>query len=144
MGKPVAENCRPDGSGKRHSFNPCRTGVIILVVHPGGLIQQVPVELMDKVIFQLLEILPGVALPPSGKNDKLMNKPVILKSIVTCPHCGHREEETMLTDSCLYFYECKNCRRILRPHPGDCCVFCSFGTVKCPPVQKEDRCCSGK
>ncbi|WP_349666169.1 GDCCVxC domain-containing (seleno)protein, partial [Sinorhizobium sp. 6-117] len=25
---------------------------------------------------------------------------------------------------------------LLRPRPGDCCVFCSFGSVKCPPVQQ--------
>jgi hypothetical protein len=25
---------------------------------------------------------------------------------------------------------------VLRPKPGDCCVFCSYGSVKCPPQQK--------
>ena len=25
----------------------------------------------------------------------------------------------------------------LRPKPGDCCVFCSYGSVPCPPVQME-------
>jgi hypothetical protein len=25
----------------------------------------------------------------------------------------------------------------LRPKPGDCCVFCSFGSVKCPPIQEQ-------
>jgi len=25
---------------------------------------------------------------------------------------------------------------------GDCCVFCSYGTVKCPPKQAETSCCS--
>jgi hypothetical protein len=24
----------------------------------------------------------------------------------------------------------------LRPKAGDCCVFCSYGTVPCPPVQE--------
>jgi hypothetical protein len=24
---------------------------------------------------------------------------------------------------------------LLKPLPGDCCVICSYGTVKCPPVQ---------
>ena len=27
------------------------------------------------------------------------------------------------------------CGALLRPKPGDCCVFCSFGTVPCPLVQ---------
>ena len=29
----------------------------------------------------------------------------------------------------------------LRPKPGDCCVFCSYGTVKCPPIQQQRGCC---
>lgn len=29
----------------------------------------------------------------------------------------------MPTDSCLYFYECQNCRTLLRPKQGECCVF---------------------
>jgi hypothetical protein len=24
---------------------------------------------------------------------------------------------------------------LLRPKPGDCCVFCSYGDMKCPPMQ---------
>ena len=39
----------------------------------------------------------------------------------------------MPTDACLYFHECVACHAVLRPKPGDCCVFCSFGSVKCPP-----------
>lgn len=41
----------------------------------------------------------------------------------------------MPTDACLYFYECGQCHTLLRPKPGDCCVFCSYGSVKCPPQQ---------
>jgi hypothetical protein len=41
----------------------------------------------------------------------------------------------MPTDACLPFYECRNCKALLRRKPGDCCVFCSYGSVKCPPVQ---------
>jgi hypothetical protein len=37
--------------------------------------------------------------------------------------------ETMpTTDACQFFYECKGCGTLLKPNPGDCCVFCSFGT----------------
>lgn len=57
-----------------------------------------------------------------------------LLSTITCPQCGHAKEETMPTDSCLFFYECENCRTRLKPKPGDCCVFCSYGTEKCPSV----------
>lgn len=56
---------------------------------------------------------------------------------ITCPQCGHDAIEDMPTDACQYFYECKGCGEILKPRPGDCCVFCSYATVPCPPVQTE-------
>ncbi len=43
----------------------------------------------------------------------------------------------MPIDACLYFYDCKQCGTTLRPKPGDCCVFCSYGSVKCPPQQSR-------
>jgi hypothetical protein len=59
----------------------------------------------------------------------------VLESTITCPHCRAQRTETMPTDACVHFYECKQCGEMLRPKPGDCCVFCSYGTVKCPPEQ---------
>ncbi|MFI5160784.1 MAG: GDCCVxC domain-containing (seleno)protein [Sphingobacteriales bacterium] len=65
---------------------------------------------------------------------------ILLKSITTCPTCGYEKEEIMPTDSCLYFYICEGCGTHLKPLEGDCCVFCSYGTVKCPPVQAGTGC----
>ena len=59
-----------------------------------------------------------------------------LQSTITCPHCGHRATETMPTDACWYFYICRGCTMRLRPKEGECCVFCSYGTVPCPSVQE--------
>jgi hypothetical protein len=59
-----------------------------------------------------------------------------LTSTLTCPSCGHRRVETMPTDACQYFYDCPGCGTLLKPHKGDCCVFCSYGSVPCPPVQE--------
>jgi hypothetical protein len=67
---------------------------------------------------------------------------ITLTSVITCPECGAGAEEEMPTDACIFFYECTGCRKLLRPKAGDCCVFCSFGSVKCPPVQLEKGCCS--
>ena len=58
------------------------------------------------------------------------------QSRLTCPDCGHQETETMPTDACQFFYDCKGCKIVLRPNAGDCCVYCSFGTVPCPPIQE--------
>ena len=59
-----------------------------------------------------------------------------LSSIITCPHCGHQETETMATEACQFFYDCRGCGQVLGPKDGDCCVFCSYGSVSCPPVQQ--------
>nr|WP_298935552.1 GDCCVxC domain-containing (seleno)protein [uncultured Dyadobacter sp.] len=66
---------------------------------------------------------------------------LILESILTCPHCGTRRLETMPVDACMYFYECTNCKTLLKPASGDCCVFCTYGTVQCPPLQLQKKCC---
>lgn len=63
------------------------------------------------------------------------------ESVLTCPHCGTAKQETMPGDACQFFYECRHCKTLLRPRPGDCCVFCSYGSVKCPPVQQQGGCC---
>ena len=72
-----------------------------------------------------------------------MQSPPILDSVLTCPQCGYSAVEIMPTDACVYFYECTNCRTLLRPKAGDCFVFCSYGSVKCPPIQLSSGCCAG-
>lgn len=66
--------------------------------------------------------------------------PVILRSIIQCPCCGFKTTETMPTDACIYYYLCEACGELLKPRSGDCCVFCSYGSVKCPPLQKGGCC----
>ena len=63
---------------------------------------------------------------------------IIYQSIIRCPFCGFEKEETMPVDACQFFYECSNCKNIIRPKERDCCVFCSYGTVKCSSIQKRD------
>ena len=66
---------------------------------------------------------------------------IILESTITCPDCGHKKIETMPADSCQFFYECDSCNKVIKPLSGDCCVYCSYGTVKCPPIQQGNGCC---
>ena len=72
-----------------------------------------------------------------------MSSGIRLGSRITCPACGFRAEETMPEDACLWYYECRGCGTLLRPKPGDCCVFCSYGDVPCPPIQQGGDCCTG-
>jgi len=66
---------------------------------------------------------------------------IILVSEITCPKCAHKATETMPVDACQWIYECKNCGAVLKPKPGDCCVYCSYGSVPCPPIQEDRACC---
>ena len=67
-------------------------------------------------------------LTPSGSLASLKATSILVK-------------ETMPTNACQYFYECGNCKKILQPTGNDCCVYCSYGTVACPPIQLDENCC---
>jgi hypothetical protein len=90
---------------------------------------------------------------PTGVSDIgyiALGKTMILESAITCPHCGTAKLESMPTDACQFLYTCTACGAMLRPKQGDCCVFCSYGSVPCPPIQAERSsetggasCCGG-
>ena len=52
---------------------------------------------------------------------------VITETTLTCPTCANAQPATMPVDACQFFYRCHACTQIIRPKPGDCCVFCSYG-----------------
>ncbi|HEV8553683.1 MAG TPA: GDCCVxC domain-containing (seleno)protein [Casimicrobiaceae bacterium] len=64
-----------------------------------------------------------------------------LESVLTCPECGFTRQETMPVDACQFFYECAGCKTLLRPRPGDCCVFCSYGSKSCLSSQMQGSGC---
>lgn len=63
------------------------------------------------------------------------------KSTLACPECGSKITDRMPEDSCRYFRECPSCGELMKAKKGDCCVYCSYGDIPCPPVQKEGACC---
>jgi hypothetical protein len=71
--------------------------------------------------------------PPAPKQA------VTLTSVLTCPGCQHQQAEQMPVDACQYFYECPGCHTVLKPLAGDCCVYCSYGTLPCPPIQAQGK-----
>lgn len=68
----------------------------------------------------------------------------VFDSTLACPACGFRETLAMPLDACVFFHTCAGCGARLRAKAGDCCVFCSYGNVKCPPVQLGGPCCADK
>ena len=75
-----------------------------------------------------------------------MTTSLVLSGTLMCPACAHRTQETMPTDACLFFWNCPACGVLLKPKRGDCCVFCSYGDMPCPPVQAQGGCsnCASK
>lgn len=68
-----------------------------------------------------------------------MSFTVELTSRVTCPSCGDQHLEPMPEFSCLLSYTCPKCGTVLRPAEGDCCIFCTYGSVPCPPIQVRQQ-----
>ncbi|PYU99007.1 MAG: hypothetical protein DMG10_26570 [Acidobacteria bacterium] len=66
--------------------------------------------------------------------------PIVVEAVLTCPHCGKQSREVMPTDACLCFWDCRGCGARLRPKPSHCCVFCTYGSVRCPPIQAGSGC----
>ncbi|MGI8483706.1 MAG: GDCCVxC domain-containing (seleno)protein [Thermomicrobiales bacterium] len=62
---------------------------------------------------------------------------VLTQSTITCPACGFEHAETMPLDACQIEYHCAHCGEVMRPASGDCCVYCTYGSVPCPPIQIE-------
>lgn len=69
-------------------------------------------------------------------NQESSNKPSVISEI-TCPKCGYKKMETLPTDVCVIKYTCDSCSTVSYSKDGDCCVFCSYGTHKCPSKQED-------
>jgi hypothetical protein len=70
-----------------------------------------------------------------------MSTTITTTCTLTCPHCGYVSQEVMPLDACMFFHDCAHCGALLRPKAGDCCVFCSYGSVPCPPIQQDSSAC---
>lgn len=64
-------------------------------------------------------------------------RPLRLKhsSILACPSCGFKRIAAIPTPASSYKFECSRCHSVNLPANGDDCVFCSYGSVKCPEKQ---------
>jgi len=78
----------------------------------------------------------GPSTPDTGfpNNGRTMNSPrrsasPMTTSKLTCPECGTCVGRNH-ADRCLHLLpDCAGCGALLRPKKGDCCVFCSYGSV---------------
>ncbi len=62
----------------------------------------------------------------------------LLDAIMTCPACGYQQMVTMEAFGQRMLWPCPACGSVLRPRPGEHCIYCSFASVPCPPVQRAE------
>jgi anaerobic selenocysteine-containing dehydrogenase len=55
--------------------------------------------------------------------------------VVTCPVCKTQVHEQMVSETPKLIYHCPKCLTWLSPKKGDHCIYDSYGSVKCPPIQ---------
>ena len=96
----------------------------------------VHVPLMDEQAAEF----PGLPTMPLAQMLKAVRAMLdvvakIMDSILTCPNCAVKVELKMPTDACQFFYTCRECQVTIKPLSGECCVFCSYGSVPCPSQQ---------
>jgi len=107
----------------------------LLVVSFGLLGVSVWLGWIDIVLLPLLGFFLALTVHALLTKKKKNEPAVALRSTLTCPECGKRSTEIMPTDACQFFYDCRHCGAVLKALPGDCCVYCSYGDIPCPPIQ---------
>lgn len=105
--------------------------VPVLVLNKGEDTQQVSVG------FEEAKKLLGKEAKTSKKENNRQT------TILTCPECGHRQHGIIPTTSCVPFYACDGCKKIIRAEGEDCCVFCSYGDRPCPLKKPRGGSCEG-
>ncbi|MGB0846810.1 MAG: GDCCVxC domain-containing (seleno)protein [Thiolinea sp.] len=60
---------------------------------------------------------------------------IILECTLTCPSCQTKESLTMVQGRSESFFTCTHCSTTHLTKLGECCIYCSYGTVSCPTIQ---------
>jgi hypothetical protein len=64
---------------------------------------------------------------------------VVKNCVITCPVCNTKVQEVMSSETPKRKYHCPKCLTWLSPKSGDHCIYDSYGSVKCPPIQIKER-----
>jgi hypothetical protein len=80
------------------------------------------------------QLLGGELCRPWMRSAQILTASVTLTVRNEVPRAyGAEPPDTMPIDAYVRFWQCPACRPLVTPKRGDCCVFCSYGTVPCPP-----------
>jgi len=76
-------------------------------------------------------IVTAVKIPIQSKN-------LILETMLKCPHCSVEQRATMPVSGMKMAQDCRFCNETMIAKQGSCCVFCSYGIIKCPDAQYKE------
>jgi hypothetical protein len=141
--KPLIENYfkaelvkvrEPDSPGSQNTREKWKTELSALVSK--YIIAEKANEIADAYVkYRDEEKTKQAACSKENKKDCCKRPEKSVTSEITCPNCGYKRTETLPTEICQLTYTCGNCKTVLHPKEGDCCVFCSYGDHKCPSKQ---------
>lgn len=57
---------------------------------------------------------------------------------ITCPECGHVQKMQIPEKSCIPFYKCEGCAKMIQVKES-CCVFCDYADKACPVGHKKEE-----
>ena len=58
-------------------------------------------------------------------------------STLHCPYCRAGSHERMPMDRTLHEFQCLWCNRLVQQGPEEHCIYCAFGSRKCPQMQRS-------
>ena len=64
-------------------------------------------------------------------------KRLIYGITLKCPHCGAEQNANMPSAGRKMALSCRSCNIIIFKKQESCCVFCSYGEIKCPVEQEK-------
>jgi hypothetical protein len=73
------------------------------------------------------------------KKTKIEWDGIVDDCVITCPVCKTQVQETMCSETPKLIYHCPVCLTWLSPKKGDHCIYDSYGSVNCPPIQVKTR-----
>jgi hypothetical protein len=65
-------------------------------------------------------------------------KTVKIETILSCPYCGKQQRVFMSLSGVKSSLYCFFCEQKIFSKDGVCCVFCSYGSAKCPVAQEKE------
>lgn len=63
---------------------------------------------------------------------EVRNEDHMAKASMKCPECGFVKKVDIPETSCMVFWKCPGCGKMISAPKGECCVICAYSDKKCP------------